>query len=82
MKTTGWLERLRDFNNRKAQVTWSWKQKQNDSRFIIDGIAKENSWKWIYSQVVEERVLGVEYQAVVQVSDAGLNVRIHSLFCD
>ena len=68
----------------KSEVVWSkiilllhtaWKQKQNDSRFIIDGISRENSWKWIYSQVVEERVLGVEYQAVVQVSDAGLNVR-------
>ncbi|XP_065056049.1 uncharacterized protein LOC135684418 isoform X2 [Rhopilema esculentum] len=55
----------------KLQVTWSSNGVQTDSETLLDKVIKSDSWKWIYSQVVEERFVGVDYQAIVHVSDRG-----------
>lgn len=47
-----------------------------DSEVILDRLIKADSWKWIYSQVIEERVVDNDYQAIVHVSDRGSDVRI------
>ena len=45
-----------------------------DSEAILDEIIKADSWKWVYSQVIEERIIGSDYHAIVHVSDRGSDV--------
>ena len=70
----GFWEGWGNFTQQKVHVTWTLKGREIDSELLLDEILKGNSWKWIYSQVMEERINGVEYQAVVHVSDHGKQV--------
>eukprot|EP00794_Sanderia_malayensis_P011056 gene11056-12223_t len=69
VKMSSWLNGCRYLaENNNVQVTWTWKGKQNDSQVIIDEAVKEQSWKWIYSQVIEEETKETDYYAIVHIA--------------
>ena len=51
-----------------------------NSEVILNQMIKADSSKWIYSQVIEERVVGSDYQAIVHVSDRGSDVGLYICF--
>ena len=51
-----------------------------NSEVILNQMIKADSSKWIYSQVIEERVVDSDYQAIVHVSDRGSDVRLFICF--